>query len=52
MFASFEHEEHCAQELVLQRDDRAFVAVSDDERLELGLEDGRGAAGGMREFAQ
>ena len=52
VFAPLEHEEDATQELVAHGHDSAFVAAPNEERLELGLEDRRGSAGGMGELTQ
>lgn len=50
--AAAEHVEDGAQEVVGQCDDGPFVAAANQQRLELGLEDGLGTAGGMGELAE
>ena len=52
MFAPLEHEEDGAENFVADGDDGALVATPNDERLELGLEDGCRSAGGMSELAK
>ncbi len=52
MFAPLEHEEDGAENLVANGDDGAFIAAPDNEGLELRLEHGRGATGGMSELTE
>ena len=52
MFAPLEHEEDGAENLVADSDDGTLVSSPNENRLELRLEHGRGATGGMSELTE